>query len=106
MVELREDGYTEFRFFRPAAACVFLSGDFNQWRSDQLKMVRQDNGYWVLRLPLPAGDYKFRYLADGQWYTDFAAFGVEPGRFGLDSLLRIPQPRLTVHTTAPAAAAA
>ena len=94
MVTLHRDGHAEFRFFRPYAERVFLSGDFNGWRSDQLDMFRQDDGYWVLRLPLPAGDYRFRYVADGQWYTDFSAFGVEPSRFGLNSIVHVPPPAL------------
>jgi 1,4-alpha-glucan branching enzyme len=90
MVTVSEGGCAEFRFFRPGAASVFLVGDFNDWRTDQIKMVRQQDGYWLAKVPLDAGDYKFRYIADGLWYTDFAASGVEPGDFGLDSLLRVP----------------
>ena len=108
MVTVSGSGYAEFEFFRPAAANVFLAGDFNQWRADQLRMVPGGDGHWVLKLRLPAGDYRFRYVADGVWYTDFAAFGVEPGRFGMDSVLRVPARtvRLRVIPSAPAAAAA
>ena len=112
MVNILADGYTEFRFFRPNASGVFLVGDFNDWRTDQLKMVRHEDGYWVLRLPLPAGDYKFRYVADGAWYTDFAAFGIEPARFGLNSVVLVPPQTLELPAigaragvSAPAAAA-
>ncbi len=90
MVTVSEHGYAEFRFFRPGASKVFLAGDFNDWRTDQVRMVRHQDGYWTAKLPLEAGDYKFRYVADGLWYTDFAASGVEPGDFGFDSLLRVP----------------
>ena len=76
---------------------MFLAGDFNQWRTDQLKMVRQDDGYWVLKLGLAPGEYRFRYVADGFWYTDFAAFGVEPDRFGFNSLLLVPQRTLKLQ---------
>jgi len=41
---------------------------------------------------LPAGEFKFRYCADGEWFADYAAFGVEPGRFGLDSVVRVAPP--------------
>jgi hypothetical protein len=37
-----------------------------------------------------AGEFRFRYCADGEWYADYAAFGVEPGRFGMDSIVRVP----------------
>jgi hypothetical protein len=32
------------------------------------------------------------YLADGAWYTDFAAFGVTPGPYCYDSLVRVAAP--------------
>jgi 1,4-alpha-glucan branching enzyme len=88
---VRIDGeWVEFSFFRPTARQVHLAGDFNNWRGGELPMVRGAHGYWIARMRLPAGEFKFRYCADGEWFTDFAAFGVEPGRFGLDSILRVP----------------
>jgi len=83
------DQWAEFRFFRPGAKQVHLTGDFNAWRNGELPMFRMPDGYWVARIRLPAGEFKFRYCADGAWYTDFAAFGVTPGRFGLDSIVRV-----------------
>jgi 1,4-alpha-glucan branching enzyme len=93
MVKL--DGeWAVFNFYRPQAARVHLAGDFNDWREEELPMVRTSEGYWFAKLRLPAGDFKFRYCADGEWFTDYAAFGVEPGRFGMDSIIRVPQPTL------------
>ena len=104
MVTVNDDGYTHFRFFRPNVANVFVAGDFNQWRADQLKMASCGNGYWELKVRLPAGDHKFRYVADGLWYTDFAAFGVEPERFGPVSVLRVPEQTVRLRVQpAPAA---
>ncbi len=79
----------EFSFYRPQANAVHLAGDFNDWRSAELPMVRSEDGYWQAELRLPAGEFKFRYYADGEWFTDYAAFGLEPGRFGLDSVVRV-----------------
>ena len=79
-----------FSFFRPQAKHVYLAGEFNQWRQRDLPMLRREGGYWTARVRLPAGEFRFRYCADGEWFADFAAFGVEPGRFGLDSIVRIP----------------
>lgn len=95
MVKL-EGEWVEFMFYRPAASRVHLAGDFNDWRDGELPMVRRSDGYWHARMRLPAGDYKFRYCADGVWYADFAAFGVEPGRFGLDSIVMVEPRTLTV----------
>jgi len=89
MVTITED-WVEFSFYRPGASQVHLAGDFNNWQGGQLAMVRGEDGYWHARVKLPAGEFRFRYCADGQWYTDFAAFGVEPGRFGMDSIVRVP----------------
>jgi len=82
----------EFRFFRPQARQVYVVGDFNRWRTNAMPMRRRSDGYWCARARLPAGVFKFRYLADGEWFSDYAAFGVEPGPFGLDSVVRV-QPR-------------
>ncbi len=81
----------EFRFYRPDAAQVFLVGDFVGWQTGRCPMKLTGKGEWVVQVVLPPGEYKFRYLADGQWFTDYAAFGVEYGPLGFDSLVRIVQ---------------
>jgi 1,4-alpha-glucan branching enzyme len=100
MVRL-DDELVEFTFFRPQARCVHLAGDFNNWRSGELPMARRQDGYWQLRLRLPSGEFRFRYCADGEWFTDFAACGLEPGRFGMDSIVRVPPRTLRVAPKAP-----
>lgn len=85
-----EGNWVDFRFFRPQANRVCIAGDFNNWREDELVMSRDRDGHWHARVRLPAGEWKFRYFADGEWFTDYAASGVEIGPFGLDSLIRIP----------------
>jgi len=95
MVTLKDD-IVEFRFFRPHARQVHLAGDFNDWRERELPLQPAGDGYWVVQMRLPAGEFKFRYCADGEWFTDYAAFGLEPGPFGLDSIVRVPQPALKV----------
>ena len=90
MVIIRDE-WVEFSFYRPQAQQVHLAGDFNGWRTSELPMIRTEKGYWTAKMRLPAGEFKFRYCADGEWFTDYAAFGVEPGTFGLDSIVRVPQ---------------
>lgn len=98
--------WVEFSFFRPNAERVHVVGEFNDWRSNELPMMRGPDGYWRMRLRLPAGEFRFRYCADGEWYTDYAACGLEPSEFGLDSLLRVPEaPAQPVAVTASQAAA-
>ncbi|MFP4105296.1 MAG: hypothetical protein ACLFVU_04310 [Phycisphaerae bacterium] len=81
--------WVEFRFFRPDARRVYIAGDFNGWRTNELMMEKEEEGHWVARMKLPTGEFRFRYCADGKWFTDYAAFGVEPGSFGMDSIVLV-----------------
>jgi len=86
MVTREVNGKTEFRFFRPDAREVYLVGEFNGWHPSVLPMVRQDDGHWVCHLRLPDGVYQFRYLADGTWYNDYAAFGLQQSPLACNSV--------------------
>ncbi|MBI4578251.1 MAG: isoamylase early set domain-containing protein [Planctomycetes bacterium] len=77
----------EFRFYRPRAHEVFLVGDFSGWDQRAHPMTRSEDGEWCCRLELCEGVYQFKYLADGAWYVDYAAFGVEPCPFGHNSVM-------------------
>ena len=105
MTSVDNDGTVLFSFFRPAATEVLLAANFTEW-SEQLPMQRDANGWWTLRLALEPGEYSFRYVADGAWYTDFASHGVEVTTHGWNSLLVVPErpthnageQKRTVHT--------
>ena len=84
-----EGDRAKFRFFRPDANEVCVVGDFNGWRVGELPMKRRNDGYWRLTARLPKGTFKFRYFADNEWFVDYAAFGVEHGAYGFDSILRV-----------------
>jgi len=83
------DGTIEFRFYRPGVCQLCLAGDFNGWNTRSMPMIGEPNGWWVYRLRLAPGTYQFRYYGDGQWYTDYAAFGVERGPFGWNSVITV-----------------
>jgi len=89
MVTHDDTGVVTFRFVCPRAREVFLAGDFNGWASDTHPMKRTKNGIWVCRLVLPEGVYQFKYLADGEWYLDYAAFGLELNTFGWNSVVLV-----------------
>jgi len=82
--------YVEFEFRRPSAGRVSIAGDFNGWQQDQLAMEPGPDGVWRANLRLPEGCFRFRYYADGQWFTDYAAFGVEPGPYGPVGIVYVP----------------
>jgi hypothetical protein len=75
-------GDVEFCFYRRGVRRVFLCGDFNDWDQTMLPMTTLDGGWWKCRLCLAPGSYRFKYLADSEWYPDYAAFGLEMGPLG------------------------
>lgn len=91
MTIVRQDGSVEFRFFRPEARDVRVAGDFNGWSGESLHMKPAGNGWWTARTVLGSGEYRFRYVADGRWFTDYASNGVEFAKLGLNSLLIVPK---------------
>lgn len=55
------NGYTN-------AKQVILAGSFNNWRENELMMVKTSSG-WELPYTLGVGNYEYRYLVDGKWIT-------------------------------------
>lgn len=96
MVNQLHDGTVEFSFYRPGANSVALAGDFTDWQPDRHPMTRDREGWWRLRMALPAGEYRFKYVVDGcLWEADFAAFGVEMCKVGgWNSVLYVEAPVL------------
>ena len=99
MVTQLPDGFVEFRFYRPEAHHVALAGEFNGWHKTSLPMHKDNDGWWRYQLRLAPGYYQFRYVADGDWHTDYAAFGLEHGPFGVNSVVKVDAPAL-VQTAA------
>lgn len=91
MVVQCNDGAVEFRFYRPEAKAVALAGDFNAWQKSTFPMKADGTGWWRYRLQLAPGTYQFQYFADGEWFLDYAAFGLERGPFGWNSVLLVTQ---------------
>ncbi|HRK31653.1 MAG TPA: glycogen-binding domain-containing protein [Tepidisphaeraceae bacterium] len=90
MVNIREDGRIEFKFYRPNASDVRVAGDFDKW-AGRTAMRSAGRGWWILDAELPPGEYRFCYRADGQKYADYAAFGVEATVDGWNSVLIVPE---------------
>ena len=91
MTSVGADGMVRFRFFRPGVSSVAIAADFNDWSSGALEMQRDAaEGWWVAETQLEPGEYRFRYLADGRWFTDFASHGVEYDKQGWNGVLLVP----------------
>jgi 1,4-alpha-glucan branching enzyme len=91
MTTIHEDGTVEFAFYRPSASNVRLAADFSSWLAGAIDMKPLGDGWWSAQLQLPAGEYRFRYVADDYWYTDFASHGIEMSKMGWNSVLVVPE---------------
>jgi 1,4-alpha-glucan branching enzyme len=60
----------EFRLFAPDAQEVCLTGDFSDWQPEACRMQRFKDGTWKKMLKLKPGRYEYRFVVDGQWWTD------------------------------------
>ncbi len=54
----------------PDAKSVYVAGDFNDWKIDDKSMMKQEDGTWKLKVQLPAGRYRYRFVKDGEWIED------------------------------------
>jgi 1,4-alpha-glucan branching enzyme len=91
MTSITQDGQIEFRFFRQGVRSVQLVGDFNGWAKSGLPMQPAGDGWWTAQVRFDAGEYRFRYVADGTWFTDYAAYGLEMTKNGFNSILVVPE---------------
>jgi 1,4-alpha-glucan branching enzyme len=69
---------------------VLLAGSFNNWEPAGCPMTRQKDGWFRKRLTLEPGEYRYKFLVDGQWVEDSQADLLVPNEFGTkDSLVKI-----------------
>jgi 1,4-alpha-glucan branching enzyme len=77
---------------KPDAKEVFLVGDFNNWsaRADRMEKRR---GAFHKTMRLAPGEYRYKFLVDGEWHTDPSAARQVPNEFGTsNSVISIREP--------------
>jgi 1,4-alpha-glucan branching enzyme len=82
----------EFHICLNAASQISLSGSFNHWAHDELKMKPSKNGNWKIEIPmLPEGKYHYKFFIDDRmWMEDIENPLREPdGVVGWNSVLTI-----------------
>ena len=82
---------TDFYVEAPHARDVFLVGDFNGWRIDDVsRLSKTDDGKWRKRISLTPGRYRYKFVVDGQWVLDSRNTEREVNSFGsFDSILKL-----------------
>ncbi|MEI7981206.1 MAG: hypothetical protein WCI71_06105, partial [Bacteroidota bacterium] len=65
----------------PNATKVMVTGNFNTWNREELRMMKTDGG-WELPYVLAPGNYEYKYIVDGEWITDPGnPYSVGSGKF-------------------------
>ena len=77
-------GKVTFAFCRPSAHQVNVTGEFNNWK---LQPMKKNGRYWSISMHLKPGTYQFMYVADGEWFPDYAANGLVESPFGRNSIV-------------------
>jgi 1,4-alpha-glucan branching enzyme len=75
----------EFEIHAPEAGEVFLVGDFNDWNSEDYRMRRFKDGSWKKKVKLKPGSYQYRFVVDGEWWTDPANPERQKNEFGSEN---------------------
>ena len=57
-----EEGMTTFRVWAPHADKVFVIGDFNEWREDDLELEHEANGYWSASTEKAKEGQEYKYV--------------------------------------------
>ena len=60
----------------PAAAEVFVAGDFNDWNSSSHRMEKRHDGTWFAQLQLNHGHHHYLFFIDGKPTLDPRAQGI------------------------------
>lgn len=79
---LRELKRTEFHLEAPFAESVKLAADFTDWEKFPLDLIKSEDGIWYTTVPLPPGNYSYRFIVDGRWCDDPRPNQHAPNPFG------------------------
>lgn len=80
---------TEFSLHAPDATAVFLAGDFNDWNPEQYPMRKFKSGTCTKKLKLAPGRYEYKFVVDGDWWTDPANQNRQASNIGENSVIEI-----------------
>jgi 1,4-alpha-glucan branching enzyme len=82
----------EFLLDMPKAGSVAVAGSFNNWDVHQTPLRKTDRGIWQAMVALPPGRYEYRFVVDGQWFSDPKARESRPNSFGSENSVRVVEP--------------
>jgi hypothetical protein len=72
-----------FSLYRPQADDVRVTGTFNGWDAEGVRMIKDEDGTWAATVPIMPGKVLYQFYIDGEWGPDpDVAERVEDGRGG------------------------
>jgi len=80
---------TEFSLHAPEAEQVYLVGDFNDWNPEQYSMRKFKTGMCAKKLKLAPGRYEYKFVVDGEWWTDPANDNCQITDMGENSIIEV-----------------
>jgi 1,4-alpha-glucan branching enzyme len=78
-IQIRVDGAKE----------VAITGDFNRWEKEGLRLKPDGKGTWRTVLELRPGEYQYRLIVEGQWRDHPEAAKRVPNPFGTENCVLI-----------------
>lgn len=60
----------KFSLLRPQAEDVRVTGTFNNWDRDGIKMSQDEDGTWSVTVPIQPGEVLYKFYIDGEWGPD------------------------------------
>ena len=59
-----------FEYRDRTARYVSVAGEFNGWNAVNHQLALEKVGLWSAELRIPAGEYAYKFVVDGQWHLD------------------------------------
>ena len=81
-----------FCYHHDTAKTVCLSGDFNDWRKDEIQFSKNSADVWQAEINLlPNGKYAYKFFVNNEFWTEDTSHGLkeEDGFGGFNSILQI-----------------
>lgn len=66
----KSESSATFTLAAPKASKVALTGSFNSWSKSGTPLKKDKNGTWKTDISLKPGRYEYKFIVDGQWWTD------------------------------------
>jgi outer membrane protein assembly factor BamA len=83
----------KFSLFRPQAEDVRVTGSFNGWDEQGIRMSKDEKGAWSVAVPIEPGKVLYKFYIDGEWGPDpDVAETVDDGKGGRATLFVVKAP--------------